>query len=123
MGVAYAGAEIDRGRKEIGAEQQRAALRGRLGDRLFVLDQPSLEEYLPESLYQRIGKNKVQVLEELRRFRSDWQRTQRMKAELSSDVTRELEEVDLDSIRVIRDAAVRATQLCDGDDGKGRADT
>jgi hypothetical protein len=84
----------------------------RLGDRLFVLDAPSLEEYLPDAIYRRAGHVKSEVLQQLNRLQSYSDRRD-YKADIAKQVSAVLERQDLESIptitEAVRSAAERAT--------------
>ncbi len=65
-----------------------------LGERLFELDATSLEEYIPEHIYERCGRNKSEDLESIRRSKGHTEKN-RIKREVSEQVSREMTEDDL----------------------------
>jgi AAA domain, putative AbiEii toxin, Type IV TA system len=81
-----------------------------LGNRLFVLDQPSIEEYLPEALYTSAERDKAEDLAEILRLKGtgDRQHLDELKREISTALAASLEEGDLSTIPLIRDAAQKA---------------
>jgi hypothetical protein len=83
-------------------------LRNALGDRLFELDQSSIERYIPEEVYARANRNRDDDLAELDRLRTDRAGKDRLKQEISGAIAAALTEEDFDSIPIIIEAARRA---------------
>jgi hypothetical protein len=83
-------------------------LRADLGDRLYVLDTPSIEEYVPAEVYERAGRVKEEDLAELSRRTGDRRARNSLKKEISDAIAATLVVEDLDSITTIRDVGQRA---------------
>ncbi len=81
-------------------------LRGMLGDRLYELDKPSLEDYLPDTLYERAGESKPKVLEEVRK--GSFLEKAAVKKRVSDAIARILGTDDFPAIPIIVEAAQRA---------------
>lgn len=81
-------------------------LRRILGDRLFELDETSIEAYIPDGIYARIGRNKDEDLRRIVDLRNDYQALNAFKRTLSQQVAGQLTAEDLDSLPIIA-AAVR----------------
>jgi hypothetical protein len=79
-----------------------------LGNRLFVLDQPSLEAYLPGRLYERAGRSKDDDLAEIQRLKGDIVKLGQLKRSISEQIAAVLTLADLDDIPMVRDAVQRA---------------
>lgn len=82
-----------------------------LGDRLFVLSEPSIEEYLPDPLYERAARNKADDIARIAELKSQLQELRKFKQELSQQLAAVLTAADLGEIPAIRDAAMRAAAL------------
>lgn len=78
-----------------------------LGNRLFRLNEPSIEEAIPDAVYERAGLAKENVLEELRALRDDYQGLHAAKRAVSRQLADALTEDDLDSLGCIREAVER----------------
>jgi hypothetical protein len=89
------------------------SIREQLGERLYVLPQSSLEEYLPDELYSKAGRDKDQDLEQIARLREqgDAAAVHRFKRTVSEQIASVLTEEDLPSIGEIRDAVAAAADL------------
>jgi ABC-type cobalamin transport system ATPase subunit len=81
-------------------------LRRLLDDRLYVLDKPSLEDYLPDALYERAGESKPKVLAEIRR--GTYLDKAAVKKRVSDAIARDLRTEDFPAIPIIVEAARRA---------------
>lgn len=94
-----------------GAKKQVRDLEKHLSDggRLFLLDSPSIEEYLHEDFYTRIEKNKN---EEIQRIKGadDYGSEKLLKTELSKALAEKLEVADLDKIPEIVKAVDKAAE-------------
>jgi|SRR5882672_7391095 len=82
-----------------------------LGNRLIVLDQPSLEEYLPESLYGLAGRDRVSDLRALDSAKQDGDHRKEvdLKTQISSQVAAQLTREHLGQL----DLFVRAVRRAD----------
>lgn len=85
-------------------------LQDELGDRLYVLDRPSIEEYLPMNIYTRAGRSREDDLARMAELRNDLAGRRRFKKELSDALAAVLEPADLDDVTVLRDAAMRVLE-------------
>jgi ABC-type cobalamin transport system ATPase subunit len=81
-------------------------LRRVLGDRLYMLDEPSLEEYLPEDFYVRAGMDKVTMLSEIQAVSG--QRRSESKRQVATAISGILSAADLDRIPLIQKAVTHA---------------
>jgi hypothetical protein len=81
-----------------------------LGERLFTLNAPSIEEYIPEEIYARAGRTREEDLAELERLSGNRQARNELKKEISNAIAQNLAVEDLDSISTIRDAAHASLQ-------------
>jgi hypothetical protein len=88
-----------------------ARLEEHLGDRLYVLTAPSLEEYLPDTVYEVGGEDKGAVLAEIAACGGDFTKESAVKARVSRNIAASLTARDLDSVTVLRDAVRRAIAL------------
>jgi putative ATP-dependent endonuclease of the OLD family len=84
------------------------AIKRELTNRLFELDQPSLEEYLPAVLYERCGRDKEHDLESIRRSQG-YAEKNRLKKEISEQISQVLTTDDLDSLHTMVQALRTAT--------------
>jgi hypothetical protein len=84
-------------------------LRRVLGDRLFVLNEPSIEEYLPQGVYAKAGRNKADDVERMRRLRNDYPQLMAFKKDLSERIAAHLAAEDLESLRIIVSAVQKAS--------------
>jgi energy-coupling factor transporter ATP-binding protein EcfA2 len=82
----------------------RDELRRVLRKRLFELGAASLEEYLPDELYRRVGLEKGDVLERVRLARGDYNAESAIKTDVSDAIAAVLTRDDLNAISVVRDA-------------------
>jgi energy-coupling factor transporter ATP-binding protein EcfA2 len=83
-------------------------LRGNLGDRLFLLNAPTIEEYIPEGLYAKAGRSKDDDLEGLQAATGNRAALTALKREISTELAAALTEDDLASLPIIVEAANRA---------------
>jgi hypothetical protein len=83
-------------------------LRRDLGDRLYELDQASMEAYLPADLYGHAGRDREQDLSAIEALHGDRQAIERIKREISDAIADSLTEEQLDLIPTIKQAAERA---------------
>jgi len=83
-------------------------LRDDLGDRLHVLDAPSVEAYIPAAFYERAGRSKENDIEALSAVQGNLVARGELKRAISHAITGVLTEADLDEIPIIRDAVYRA---------------
>jgi hypothetical protein len=83
-------------------------LRRILGDRLVTLDEPSLEEAIPEELYTRVEMTRDGVVGELRELKDDYRALQSAKRKISRQLAHAMEPADLDALPRFREAAERA---------------
>jgi hypothetical protein len=81
-----------------------------LGDRLYVLPAPSLEEFIDPELYQRAAMDKQTVLEEVRIAKTYSERSA-IKRRASASIASVLTEDDLSALGPITDAARAAIAL------------
>jgi energy-coupling factor transporter ATP-binding protein EcfA2 len=85
-------------------------LRQVLKERLFVLDRPSIEEYVPEGIYTRIGRNKSEDIDRMSKMKSDRHALIAFKKELSQQVSAQLAVPDLKDLPIVVSAVRRATE-------------
>lgn len=81
-----------------------------LEDRLFVLNQYSLEEYLPDDLYVKCNRNKQADIEELRRLKDDFGKLSALKTQISNAIADILTVEDIGKIQIIADAIDKASK-------------
>ena len=81
-----------------------------LQDRLLVLDQYSLEEYLPEYLYEKCNRNKQADLEALKKTKDDLDQLNALKTQISSAIAGILTVEDIENIQIIADAVDTASK-------------
>jgi len=99
---------VDKPRKT--SDEHYKQLKKVLKDRLFTLDRHSLEEYLPEYLYDKCGRNKQVALEELMRVKADYDRLSALKTEISNAIAGILTMEDIENIPLISDAIDKASK-------------
>jgi predicted ATP-dependent endonuclease of OLD family len=89
-----------------------------LKERCIVLDEPSLEEYVPEDLFEMAGRNKAFDLDNLKEKATEHKYAKKdetlkalreLKKEISSALATALRHEDLDKITKIRDAVQLAS--------------
>jgi hypothetical protein len=85
-------------------------LRSDLEDRLYVLDQPSIEEYMPGAIYKRANRSRKDDLAALEQLRSDRAARDELKRAISSEPAAVLSEQDFKSMPIVVDAARRAIE-------------
>lgn len=85
-------------------------LRKVLGPRLFKLDKHSIEAYIPDAIYTRIGRNKDEDLQRIAELRSNHQALSEFKKKLSQQVAGQLTVEDLESLPIITAAVRKATE-------------
>jgi hypothetical protein len=81
-----------------------------LGDRLVVLPDSSLEEYLPDGLYERAGREKAQVLRDVAGAREDYGRLRRLKGEVADAIRAVLTAEDLELLPDLKRAVDLAVE-------------
>ena len=82
-----------------------------LGDRLFVLPEASLEEYVPEALYKRAGLVKSEVLTDMEGLKADRPALATKKADTAKALAAARGNEDLIHIDIIRQAVQKAIDL------------
>jgi energy-coupling factor transporter ATP-binding protein EcfA2 len=87
--------------------QTKDSLSRALSDRLYVLDKPTIEDYIHESLYQAAGLDKNSKLAELN-AQTDKETKIRVKTDISNKISSVLVEEHLDNIPLIKEAALKA---------------
>ncbi len=87
--------------------QTYAKIQGNLPDRLFELDAPSLEEYLPEGLYTQCSRNKDEDLKEIKR-KEDYLQKMAFKTQIAHDIAKRLRKKNLKDIPIIVNAVDKA---------------
>lgn len=90
------------------ADHHYKELRKTLKDRLFTLDQPSLEEYLPPYLYEKCGRNKQKDITEMKRLKDDYEKLSKLKAYISKAIADILTVEDIPNIPIIAEAIEKA---------------
>ncbi len=81
-----------------------------LKDRLFLLDQYSLEEYLPEFLYEKCNRNKQADIEALKKAKDDPEQLSALKTQISNAIAGILTGEDITHIQIIADAIDKASK-------------
>jgi putative AbiEii toxin of type IV toxin-antitoxin system len=79
-----------------------------LGSRLFVLDRSSIEEYVPEAIYSRIGRNKAEDIKRIADLKDKQADRSALKKALSQQIASGLTSDDLQSLSVIVNAVRKA---------------
>ena len=82
-----------------------------LGDRLFILDTPSIEEYIPEGVYEKAGRVRSDDLARLQSLRGNYELLRNLKREVSTALADVLTEADFETIPTLVDATRRASDL------------
>jgi predicted ATP-dependent endonuclease of OLD family len=88
-------------------------------ERCFVLDRDSIEQYLPQYLYEKCRRNKKDDLLEItsakeeKKFKPETGslRLKKIKREIALSIAEILEKRDLDNIGIIRDAVAKAADF------------
>lgn len=93
---------VDKPRKT--SDEHYKQLKKVLKDRLFTLDQHSLEEYLPAYVYDKCGRNKQADLEEIIRVKDDHDQLSALKTEISNAIAGILAVEDIENVQIIADA-------------------
>ncbi len=75
-----------------------------IGQRYCELDTPSIEEYLPEELYARAGRDREQDLKQLESLKSNYESLRERKRAISTAIASVIEISDLDKLPVIAEA-------------------
>lgn len=83
-------------------------LRNDLGDRLYELPTPMIEEYVPSVVYERAHRSKEDDLAQLKQASGNFEDERVLKREISNALAAALTKDDLDEIPLLRDAAQRA---------------
>jgi len=99
---------IDRPRDP--SSRQYKELRKVLGDRLFVLDAHSLEEYLPCDLYTRCARDRDGDLRDLAKFKDDPVRMSQLKRTIAEGIAEVIEAGDLPRLQIVVDAVDAAAR-------------
>jgi hypothetical protein len=86
-------------------------LRNTLGDRLYELDAPTIEDYIPEEVYVCAGRSKDDDRAALAHASGNRAAVNALKREISTEIASALTNEDFDSIPIIVDAAQRAIDL------------
>jgi predicted ATPase len=94
---------------DTGAEKIVSELKRFLGPsgRFFLLTQPSIEEYFPESIYTKFGIDRTARLGEIE-AEKDYRKVALLKEALAKDISDKLAPEDLEKIPIIVDAVRRA---------------
>lgn len=79
-----------------------------LGDRLFTLTETSLEEYLPDYLYIKCGRDKAADRAELERLKGDYEQLRALKTQIAEAIAGVLVKDDLATIPVFAEAVDKA---------------
>jgi len=84
-----------------------------LEDRLFVLDKHSIEEYLPEDLFTKAGRDKNSDIETISQLKSTdkYLELRRIKKEISNSIASVLEKEDIEKVPVIKTAIEKAVPV------------
>jgi len=85
-------------------------LRHNIGDRLFELPNESLEEFLPEDLYTRVGRDRDADIARIVASRGDYNALRVVKAEISEQIAAGLTETDLPRLQPITDSINKALE-------------
>lgn len=88
-------------------------------DRLFVLSEPTIEEYIPEYIFTKSGRKKADDLLEIEESKKEKKiktdtglsRLNNIKRQVATAISETLEASDLDNIPIIRDAIMKAAQM------------
>ena len=81
-----------------------------LKDRLFTLDQHSLEAYLPDFLYEKCRRNKQADIEELKRLKDNYEQLSALKTQISNAIANVLTVDDIQHIPSIAEAIDKASK-------------
>lgn len=81
-----------------------------LKDRLFTLDQHSLEEYLPDYLYENCNRNKQADIEEVKKVKDDREKLNALKTQISNAIAGILTPEDIENLQIIADAIDKASK-------------
>ncbi len=84
-------------------------LEGVLGDRLIRLDEASLEESIPEDIYERVGLTRTGVLDEIKGT-ADYRVEHDIKRRVSREISRALVADDVDRLPRIKAAVELALE-------------
>jgi hypothetical protein len=79
-----------------------------LKERLFILGEQSIEEYVPDAIYTKIGRNKKDDLENMAKLKGNYLELNKFKKGLSEQIAAGLAEGDLESLPIIADAVRKA---------------
>ena len=82
-------------------------LRRNLHERLFELPEESLEEFLPEELYSRCGRDKQVEIQKIKAA-ADYETLKRLKTAISRDIADHLTQTDLPTLAAITKAINKA---------------
>ncbi len=81
-----------------------------LKDRLITLDQHSLEEYIPDYLYENCKRDKQVDIKALKEAKDDHKRLQMLKTQISNAIASILTLEDMENIQLIVDAVDKASK-------------
>lgn len=92
------------------AELQKLAdeLNGLLDDRYFELEAESIEEYMPEDFYTKVGLKKDEEIAKIKAAKGNFAQESRLKKDLSIALEKQIEATDLDKIPLLVDAVKKA---------------
>lgn len=79
-----------------------------IGNRLFELPEESLEEYLPEDLYKRAGRDKQADIVRITQIRANYQELKKLKTEISNQILAVINESDITRLEVLTDSIKKA---------------
>ena len=101
---------IDKPRKE--NDKELFEIKKVLKERLFELSSYSIEEYLPDALYTRAGRNKKDDLKVLTQAKDkgDYQSLSELKKELSNALALSLNKTDLENLKTLNEAIEKASE-------------
>jgi len=85
-----------------------AELKHVLKERLFILSDPSIEEYVPDAIYTRINRNKADDLENMAKLKGNYLEFYKIKKGLSEHIAAGLVAGDLEKLPIIADAVRKA---------------
>lgn len=100
--------------KNINNSEKVEELSKELGNRLFELNAPSIEEYLSEALYSKAGRNRQSDLDRIEELKNNYNELANLKKEISTKISSVLEESDLSELPIIIQAIEKAIQKGDG---------
>jgi len=81
-----------------------------LEKRIFQLDLPSIEEYIPPEIYESAGRNKEEDLKSIKE-KKNFKDKKQLKTEISNQIKLSLNEENINQIPIIKKAAEKAIRL------------